>query len=88
MLRKGFILQIQTPLISGRTFASQHFLSLRKIDLKKSVWWNYEDVIHFELIPNGESIKYNLYSAQLDRMYGKLKEKYRSLVNLQRVFLQ
>ena len=46
------------------------------------VWWNYQGVIHFELIPNGKSIESKLYSAQLDCMYGKLKE------NRQRVLLQ
>lgn len=52
------------------------------------VWWNYEGVIHFELIPNGKSIDSKLYSSQLHRMYEKLKEKYPSLVNRKRVLLQ
>ena len=52
------------------------------------VWWNFEGVIHFELIPNSISVDADLYCAQLDRMYQKLKLKYPALVNRKRVVLQ
>ena len=52
------------------------------------VWWNYKGLLHFELISNSKSIDSNSYLAQLDLMYGKLKEKYSSLVNQQRVLLK
>ena len=32
------------------------------------IWWNYEGVIHFKLIPNGKSINSKLYSSQLNRI--------------------
>ena len=52
------------------------------------VWWNYEGVIHFELVLNGRSINAELYSEKLDRMYDKLKEKYPALINRNRALLQ
>ena len=52
------------------------------------VWWNFEGVIHFELVPNGRTIDADLYCAQLDRMYAALGEKYPALINRKRVLLQ
>ena len=52
------------------------------------VWWNYEGVIHFEVVPNGRSIDAELYCTQLDRMYTSLKVKYPALINRKRVLLQ
>lgn len=52
------------------------------------VWWNFEGVIHFELIPNSRTLDADLYCAQLDRMYAKMQQKYPSLVNRKRVLLQ
>jgi histone-lysine N-methyltransferase SETMAR len=52
------------------------------------VWWNFEGVIHFELVPNNCAIDAELYSAQLDRMYAELRRKYPALVNRKRVLLQ
>lgn len=52
------------------------------------VWWNYEGVIHFEVVPNNRSIDSELYSAQLDRMHTALAQKYPALVNRKRVLLQ
>lgn len=52
------------------------------------VWWNFEGVIHFELVPNGQTIDADLFCAQLDRMYEKLGEKYPALINRKRVILQ
>jgi len=50
--------------------------------------WNFEEVIHFELIPNGVAVDADLYCAQLDRMFVKLLQKYPSLFNRKRILLQ
>ena len=52
------------------------------------VWWNFEGIIHFELVPNNRAIDAELYSAQLDRMHTALAQKYPALVNRKRVILQ
>lgn len=52
------------------------------------VWWNFEGVIHFELVPEGLAINAQLYSQQLERMYAALGERYPALVNRKRVLLQ
>jgi histone-lysine N-methyltransferase SETMAR len=52
------------------------------------VWWNYEGVIHFEIVPNGRSINAALYSDQLERMYAKFKLKYPAIVNRNQTLLQ
>ena len=30
------------------------------------VWWNYEGVIHYEIVQDGRTINANLYSKQLE----------------------
>lgn len=52
------------------------------------VWWNYEGIIHFEVLPNREFINADVYCAQLERMYEVLSKKYPSLVNRKRIYLQ
>lgn len=52
------------------------------------VWWNFEGIIHFELVPNGRAINADLYSEQLDRMHAALVLRYPALVNRKRVILQ
>ena len=44
------------------------------------VWWNFEGILHFELVPNGRAINVKLYCEQLDRVYDALIEKYPDLV--------
>ena len=51
------------------------------------VWWNFEGVIHFELVPEGLAINAELYSQQLERMYAALGERYPALVYRKRVLL-
>lgn len=53
-----------------------------------SVWWNFEGVLHFEMVPYGKAIDAELYCQQLQRVYDKLKEKYPSLVNRKRAIFQ
>ncbi|CAF1691162.1 unnamed protein product [Adineta ricciae] len=43
------------------------------------VGWNFEGVLHFELVPDGRTVNAELYCQQLDRVYDKLKEKYPTL---------
>lgn len=52
------------------------------------VWWNFEGIVHFELVPDGRTINSELYSAQLERMYTAMRQKYPSIVNRKRVILQ
>lgn len=52
------------------------------------VWWNFEGVVHYELVPDGHAINAELYNQQLDRMYAVLARKYPALVNRRRVLLQ
>jgi histone-lysine N-methyltransferase SETMAR len=52
------------------------------------VWWNFEGIVHFELVPNGRAINAELYCQQLERVYDKLKEKYPALVNRKRALMQ
>jgi [histone H3]-lysine36 N-dimethyltransferase SETMAR len=52
------------------------------------VWWNFEGVIHFELVANNRAINAELYTDQLDRMYTALGKKYPALINRKQVILQ
>jgi histone-lysine N-methyltransferase SETMAR len=52
------------------------------------VWWNYEGLIYYELVPDGRTINAEVYSQQLEKMYTVLLDKYPALVNLKRVLLQ
>ena len=40
-----------------------------------SVWWDSEGVIHWELLPHGETITADLYCEQLERVQEALREK-------------
>ena len=51
------------------------------------VWWNFQGIIHFELIQNGLAITSEVYSQQLDRMYVALYQKYPALINRKRALL-
>ena len=52
------------------------------------VWWNYEGIIHFELLENGNTVNAKLYCEQLERMYAALEDRYPALVNRKKVLLQ
>ena len=52
------------------------------------VWWNFDDILNFELFPNGRSIDSNLYYQQLEPIHAVLKLEYPALVNRRRVLLQ
>jgi histone-lysine N-methyltransferase SETMAR len=52
-----------------------------------SVWWNFEGVLHFEMVPEGRSVNADLYCQQLDRVYATIREKYPTMINQKRVLL-
>jgi histone-lysine N-methyltransferase SETMAR len=52
------------------------------------IWWNYEGLIYYELVPDGRTINAEVYSQQLEKMYSVLIEKYPALVNRKLVLLQ
>jgi len=52
------------------------------------VWWNYQGVIHYELIPGGRTINSDLYSEQLQKVCQVVRERYPALVNRRRLLLQ
>ena len=52
------------------------------------VWWNYQGVIHYELIPGGRTINSDLYSEQLRKVCQVVRERYPALVNRRRLLLQ
>ena len=52
------------------------------------VWWNFEGILHFELVPNGRTVNADLYCQQLDHVYDKLKVKYPALVHEEGVLFQ
>jgi histone-lysine N-methyltransferase SETMAR len=45
------------------------------------VWWNYEGLTYYELLPDGRMINAEIYSQQLEKKYMVLLEKYPALVN-------
>jgi histone-lysine N-methyltransferase SETMAR len=47
------------------------------------VWWNYEGLIYYEVVPDGRMINAEVYSQQLEKMYTVLLEKYPALMLLQ-----
>jgi histone-lysine N-methyltransferase SETMAR len=52
------------------------------------VWWNYEGLIYYDIVPAGRTINAEVYSQQLEKMYTVLLETYPALVNRKRVLLQ
>ena len=52
------------------------------------VWWNFEGILYFELVPNGRAINAEIYCEQLDRVYDALVGKYPSLVRWKRALFQ
>ena len=61
----------------------------RQRKLLLCVWWNSHGLIHYELLPRGETINAVLYSQQLQRVQNRLMQIHPGLVNRNRVmFLQ
>lgn len=53
-----------------------------------SVWWNFEGVLHFEIIPDGKSVNATLYATQLQKVHDILAQRYPALINRKGVVLQ
>ena len=47
-------------------------------------WWNYEVIIHFELVP----ITSEVYCQQLDHVHEIMQQRYPQLINRKRILLQ
>jgi len=58
-------------------------LTGRKVHL--CVWWDWQGIIHFELLPYGQTLNSDLYCQQLDRLKAALMQKRPSLVNRGRI---
>lgn len=52
------------------------------------VWWNYEGLIYYELVPDGLTINSDTYCQQLEKVYEILKKKYPSMINRKAALLQ
>ena len=53
-----------------------------------SVWWNFEGLLHFQLISESRAVNADLYAEQLDRIYQVIAAQYPVLVNRKGVLLQ
>ena len=39
------------------------------------VWWDWQGIIHYELLPYGQTLNADLYCQQLDRLNAALMQK-------------
>ena len=46
------------------------------------VWWNYEGVIPYKIVLDGQTIGVKLYSEHLEQMYATVWQKYPSTLSL------
>ena len=51
-------------------------------------WWNYKNIIHYEVVLDNLTIDANIYSEQVRCMYAIVRQKYTVLVNRKRTLLQ
>ncbi|XP_017062383.1 histone-lysine N-methyltransferase SETMAR-like [Drosophila ficusphila] len=49
------------------------------------VWWDWQGIIHYELLPYGQTLNSDLYCQQLDRLKTALMQKRPSLINRGRI---
>ena len=49
------------------------------------VWWDWQGIIHYELLPYGQTLNSDLYCQQLDRLNAALMQKRSSLINRGRI---
>ena len=45
-----------------------------------SVWWNFNSIVHFELLPRNQTVNSNVYCRQLMKLDKEIKEKRPELV--------
>lgn len=55
-------------------------LSSRKVMLLW-VWWEWNGIVHYRLLLSDQTIDYNLYSQQLERLYQVVEIKWLELIN-------
>ena len=58
-------------------------LTARKVLL--CVWWDWQGIIHYELLPYGQTLNSDMYCQQLDRLNAALMQKRPSLINRGRI---
>ena len=61
----------------------KHGLTDRKVLL--CVCWDWQGIIHYELLPYGQTLNSDLYCQQLDRLNAALMQKRPSLINRGRI---
>jgi histone-lysine N-methyltransferase SETMAR len=71
--------QLPVPVVKRERFEKKVLLC---------IWWNYEGLICYELLPDSHTINAGIYSQQLENMYMVLLEKYPVLVNRKCMLLQ
>ena len=49
------------------------------------IWWDWEGVLYYELLPENKTINSNKYCSQLDQLKAALDEKHPELVNRKRI---
>ena len=49
------------------------------------IWWDWEGVLYYELLPENQTINSNKYCSQLDQLKAALDEKRPELVNTKRI---
>ena len=45
------------------------------------IWWDWKEVLYYELLPENQTINSNKYCLQLDQLKAALDEKHLELVN-------
>ena len=53
-----------------------------------SVWWDFKEIVYFQLLPDNTTINSEVYCNQLDILSDALKEKRPELVNRKGVLFQ
>ena len=69
-MKDGFITATLMPRNSGlvpdnlpKSLLKKNWFGLKEMFC---VWWNFEDVIHWEFVPIGHAVNVDLYSQQLE----------------------
>ncbi|XP_065664430.1 histone-lysine N-methyltransferase SETMAR-like [Hydra vulgaris] len=56
--------------------------SIHKQKVLLCKWWTAAGIVHYELLPSGQAITAEIYSAQLDRVSDALHQKQEALANI------
>ena len=63
--------------------AAKPVLTARKVLL--CVWWDWQGILYYELLPYGQTLNSALYCEQLDRLKLAIEQKRPALVNRRRI---